>query len=89
MNFGQALAALINGKPVTRSGWSRPNMQVALHPPTGRITHPFLSLQLGNGDFHVWTPESADLLSQDWQMVGGAAGQHEQVTQQRQQPTPV
>jgi hypothetical protein len=78
MNFGQALASLLNGKSITRSGWSRPNMKLGLQPPTGRITQPFLFVEIANGDCQVWSPDQADLLSQDWQLVGAAAAGVEQ-----------
>jgi Protein of unknown function (DUF2829) len=69
MNFGQALAALLNGRAITRTGWSRSGMQLGLQAPTGKINQPFIYIQLANGDCQVWTPNQADILSPDWQMA--------------------
>ena len=77
MNFGQALAALLNGQFITRTGWNRQGMMLGLQPPTGKITQPFLYQRIANGECAAYTPNSADILATDWNAV--EQGQRERV----------
>ncbi len=80
MNFGQALAALIGGRSITRSGWQRQGMSLAMQQPTGLITNPFIVQQVSNGDCWSYTPTQADILATDW----GTAGEIERGVTQAQ-----
>lgn len=69
MNFGQALAALLNGSSITRAGWQRQGMSLILQPAHGIITDPFIVRRLNNGQCSVYTPSNADILTADWAIV--------------------
>jgi hypothetical protein len=83
MNFGQALAALLNGKSITRNGWPRTGMKIGLQPPTGKITTPFLYVDHPHAGCEVYVPQQADILATDWEVAdppgalgAGGAEQH-------------
>ena len=71
MDIGQAVAELWRGQRVTRVGWNRPNLWVALHQPdaVSLMTLPFLFLATPGGDFIPWTCSQSDLLASDWEVV--------------------
>jgi len=76
MNFGQALNALLNNsRSITRTGWHRQGMSLALQQPTGVVTEPFIVQHLANGDCSIYTPSQADILATDWGIAGEGAGQ--------------
>lgn len=66
MNFGQALAALLNGSLITRAGWQRQGMTLHLQPAVGILTEPFIVRHLNNGQCSVYTPSNVDILTADW-----------------------
>ena len=70
MNFGQALAALLNGRSITRTGWQRQRTLQAVQQPTGMITEPFIVERLSNGECSVYIPVLADIFATDWSNAG-------------------
>jgi hypothetical protein len=70
MNFGQALAALANGRSISNTEWERPGMFLAMQQPTGNITEPFIAQHLANGVCRVYNPTQGDILSTTWTLVG-------------------
>ena len=77
MNFGQALASLLNGRLITRAGWNRTGMVLGQGAPTGKLTQPYIYIQLANGECGVWCPDQADILATDWNTVGQGSGQEQ------------
>ncbi len=74
MNFGQALSSLLSGRSITRAGWNRQGMSLALQAPTGKVTQPFIVEQLANGECTVYSPNQADILATDWNTIGQETG---------------
>lgn len=72
MNFGIALAALKNGRTVTRARWNERGMWIAIQRPedgTGSMTVPFIYMRTADGDLVPWLASQTDLLADDWSIV--------------------
>ena len=65
MNFGEALIRLRDGERVTREGWSRTGLWVALAG-AGLGWDPYLYLETPDGTRVPWTVSQTDLLAKDW-----------------------
>jgi hypothetical protein len=70
MNFGQALALLLGGRSISRAGWNRNGMLLALETPTGNLNQPFIAQHYANGECSVYTPTQQDILATDWNATG-------------------
>lgn len=77
MNFGQMLAALLNGNSVTRDGLERQSTLQAVQTPTGMLTEPFIVQRFSNGECSVYTPTQGDIFATNWSIAsdGAIAGQ--------------
>jgi hypothetical protein len=73
MTFGIALAALKNGRTVTRAGWNGRDMWIGLqrpeHSSAGTMTLPFLFMRTAHGGMVPWVASQTDLLAEDWSIV--------------------
>lgn len=73
MNFGQAIAALKDGKKVQRAGWNGKGMWLALQVPDGgsKMTLPYIYVRTAGeiGDLVPWVTSQMDVLSEDWSIV--------------------
>ena len=65
MDFGEALAALKQGRAVERPGWNGEGMHVYLHGGTGGIK-PFLAVKAADGNTYPWVTSQTDVLAEDW-----------------------
>ena len=68
MNFGDALAALKNGKQVFRTGWNGKGMYLKLQQPdeNSKMTLPYIYMRTAQGDFVPWLASQTDMLAEDW-----------------------
>jgi hypothetical protein len=80
MNFGEALAALKEGKRVARAGWNGKGMwlllvkgwtvdaeyETVLH---GLLPIPWIGMKTATGDFVPWLASQTDVLAEDWTEV--------------------
>ena len=73
MDFGEALAALKQGRAVERPGWNGEDMYVYLHTP-GDGVRPFLAIKAADGNTYAWVTSQTDVLAEDW-AVGTARPQ--------------
>lgn len=62
MTWGQACAAVIIGRRVTREGWAEPETVVFLHAGT-------LHLRKADGSLHTLIVSEGDLTATDWLVV--------------------
>ncbi len=85
MNFGQALAALLSRRSITRAGWQRQGTSLTVQEPIGMVTQSFIVQQAANGECTVYTPTQTDLLATDWQIAGEG---ERAATQTRQEHAP-
>lgn len=72
LNFGQAIAALKDGKKIARIGWNGKGMYIQLHKGTDfehAIIEPFLVIKNVENSFNTWVPSISDLLAEDWEVV--------------------
>jgi hypothetical protein len=74
MDFGAALAALREGKHVTRAGWNGPDQYIALQVPDehSKMGHPYLYIKPVQGGFVPWLASQTDMLATDWAIYEGA-----------------
>lgn len=70
MNYGQALAALQNGRSIANADWDRPGMALSMQERTGMVTEPFIVQTLANGICRIYTPTQADIFGANWAVVG-------------------
>jgi hypothetical protein len=82
VNFGQALAALLNGRNITCPELGRPGMFLGIQAPTGKISKPFIYQQTAAGECTPWCPNQDTVLSTGWAQVheGAGAVQEEEAT---------
>lgn len=68
MNFGQALALLKAGYPVTRAGWNGKNMWIRAQIPDehSKMTLPYIYMSTAQGDLVPWVASQSDLFAEDW-----------------------
>lgn len=71
MNFGEALAAMKDGKRVCRAGWNGKGMWVWRHMPAvgDEMTEPCTLLRTAQGGVIAWTVSQADLYAEDWAVL--------------------
>ena len=80
LNFGQAIAALKEGKKVARAGWNGKGIFIELQKPyeNSKMTHPYIfidttGLQTDNEkapkNLVPWLASQTDMLSEDWMIV--------------------
>ena len=71
MNFGHALAALMDGHRVARAGWNGKGMWIDLQLPdeNSKMERPYIYIVPGPGWTVPWVASQADLLSDDWLIV--------------------
>ena len=72
MNFGQALAAMHNGRSISNLDWDRPGMSLTMQERTGMVTEAFIVQTQANGICRVYSPSQADILGNNWETVGEA-----------------
>jgi hypothetical protein len=75
MRIGQAVEALEDGERVTRSGWNGRGMSLELQVPDAhsKMTEPYVFLNTWDGKRVPWVCSQADLLANDWHVVGRQA----------------
>lgn len=82
MDFGKAIAALKAGQKVARKGWNGKGIFIELQVPDefSKMTHPYIfidttGLITNNSeapkDRVPWLASQTDMLSNDWEIVGG------------------
>lgn len=73
MNFGDALAALKQGVPVTRRGWNGKGQFLQLQVPDAhsKMTLPYIFIKTVQGDRVPWLASQTDLLAEDWATAAG------------------
>lgn len=71
MNFEQALAWLKAGFKVRRKGWNGKGMWVAIQYPTdlSKMQSPYFYISPVDGKLRPWTPNTTDILAEDWEVV--------------------
>lgn len=80
MNFGDAIAAMKDGKKVRRKGWNGSGIFIHLHPILAEeeCTQPYIvidtmGLQSDNNDAKrgivPWLASQTDMLAEDWEVV--------------------
>jgi len=74
MNFGEALAALKDGKKVARAGWNGKNLWIRLVPGDrgGQPTYPcrpYVEMKDAQDYLVPWLASQTDLLAEDWSTV--------------------
>lgn len=74
--FGEAIRNMKNGYKVARNGWNGKEMYVTLIPPGNAMFQGFpmqkcLAIKTADDKMQPgWLPSQADLLAEDWQIVG-------------------
>ena len=68
MNFGEAIAALKDGKKVARHGWNGKNMYLELQVPDGhsKMSLPYIYMYTADQNLVPWLASQTDMLSEDW-----------------------
>lgn len=84
MDIGEAVEALKRGQLVARSGWNGKGMWIALQIPdvNSKMTEPYVFMKTAarDGDIEFkmrlipWLCSQADLLADDWCVVGVQGG---------------
>lgn len=72
MKFGLAIEALKKGKKVCREGWNGKNMWIEIQRPdeNSKMTLPYIYMYTAQGDLVPWLASQADMLAEDWEIVG-------------------
>ena len=70
MTFGDAIAALWDGKAVQRNGWNGPGQYLMLQRPDekSKMTLPYIYIRTVQGDRVPWLASQTDMLSGDWRI---------------------
>ena len=66
MDFGEALAILIDGNSIARAGWNGEGMWIELELPEEENCLPYIALTTGEDKVIPWIASHTDLLSLDW-----------------------
>lgn len=68
MNFGEAIAALKDGKKVARHGWNGKNMYLELQVPDehSKMSLPYIYMYTADQNLVPWLASQTDMLSEDW-----------------------
>lgn len=71
MTFGDAIAALWEGRMVSRAGWNGKGMWLALQIPDehSKMTLPYIYMKTAQGDLVPWLASQTDMLATDWGVV--------------------
>ena len=69
-DFGSAIAALKDGRRVTRTGWNGKGMWLALQRPDehSKMTLPYIYMRTVTGQLVPWLASQTDMLADDWQI---------------------
>ncbi len=72
MTFGEAIQALKQGKAVARTGWNGKGMALKLQTPDrySKMSLPYIYIKTVQGDLVPWLASQADMLGEDWEIVG-------------------
>jgi acyl CoA:acetate/3-ketoacid CoA transferase alpha subunit len=67
-DFGEAIAALKQGRKVCREGWNGRGMWLALQRPDAgsKMSLPYIYMKTVTGDLVPWLASQTDVLSEDW-----------------------
>lgn len=71
LSFSEALELLKVGKKVTRTGWNREGMSLAIQHPDEHSMNKqsYIYIEPGEGQRVPWVASQPDLLSSDWMEV--------------------
>ena len=71
MNFGHALAALMDGHRVARDGWNGKGMWIDIHAPQtlSRMSLPYIFMKTADNHLVPWLASQTDLLAEDWTVL--------------------
>jgi hypothetical protein len=71
LTFGLALTELKAGRKVARAGWNGKGMWIALQTPdaNSKMGHPYVYMKGVDGKLFPWTPNTLDMLAEDWGVV--------------------
>lgn len=71
MTFGEAIAALKEGKRVSRTGWNGKGMWLELQVPDAhsKMTLPYIYMKTAQDDLVPWLASQTDVLAEDWGIV--------------------
>lgn len=71
MTFGEAIAALKEGKRVSRDGWNGKGMWLELQVPDAhsKMTLPYIYMKTAQDDLVPWLASQTDVLAEDWGIV--------------------
>jgi hypothetical protein len=71
MTFGEAIAALKEGKRVSRTGWNGKGMWLELQVPDAhsKMTLPYVYMKTAQDDLVPWLASQTDVLAEDWGIV--------------------
>lgn len=70
MNFGEAIAALKDGRQVGRRGWNGKGMFLELKTPVQPLHHPYIAMWTVQKYWIPWLASQTDVLAEDWEVVG-------------------
>jgi hypothetical protein len=70
-SFAGALAALNDGRKVTRKGWNGSGQFLALQVPDthSKMKRPYIYISPVDGDLVPWVASQSDLLANDWEVL--------------------
>ena len=73
-SFAGALAALKDGRQVTRKGWNGSGQFLALQVPdaNSKMKRPYIYISPVDGDLVPWVASQSDLLADDWEVFAAA-----------------
>lgn len=74
LDFGTALAALKEGKSVTRAGWNGKGMFLTLQVPdeNSKMKRPYIFITPDADHVVPWVASQADMLAIDWSILVGS-----------------
>ncbi len=75
MRIGDAVEAMRKGCLVGRKGWNGKGMYLALQTPDAhsKMTEPYVYMKTAQNGLIPWLCSQADLLADDWEIVGKPA----------------
>jgi hypothetical protein len=73
LTFSQALDLIKLGFKIKRAGWNGPDQWLELQTPDehSKMTLPYIYIKTQQDDLVPWLASQSDLLSDDWETVGG------------------
>lgn len=71
LTFGDAIAALKEGKKVCRNGWNGKAMWINLQvvDMSSKMGHNYIYMSGVDGKLFPWNPNNLDMLAEDWQIL--------------------